>query len=151
MESILVKWYYTMILASGEVLNKRRIYHSETFISEAGFKNSSAKWIPQNQSVVALAGQGKTKGMVATIENPMTGNQSLAAIIPQKNIINYLFLAFFLEAMYPDILRGLVGNDLRDGLNLEHIKSISVPIVPIQMQDGIVRIWTGNLTLLKPQ
>lgn len=118
-------------LASGEV-NKRFIYEADIFITEEGFNNSSAKWIPKGSLVIALAGQGKTKGMVATIENSMTGNQSLAAVIPNKKILDYVFLSYYIESKYK-LIRGFVG-DLRDGLNLSHIKSIPIPILPLDEQ-----------------
>lgn len=47
-----------------------------------------------------MAGQGKTKGMVATIESPMTGNQSLAAVVSSKEVINYIFLSYYIESKY---------------------------------------------------
>lgn len=122
-------------LASGEV-NKRFIYEAELFITEDALNNSSAKWIPEKSLVLALAGQGKTKGMVATIEAPMTGNQSLAAIIPDDKILDYKFLSYYIESKYKKI-RGFVG-DLRDGLNLSHIKSIPIPIFPLSEQTAIV-------------
>lgn len=124
-------------LASGEV-NKRFIYEADIFITEDAYNNSSAKWIPKGSLIIALAGQGKTKGLVATIENPMTGNQSLAAVIPNDKILDYVFLSYYIESKYKNI-RGFVG-DLRDGLNLTHIKSIPIPILPLFEQKEIVRI-----------
>jgi type I restriction enzyme S subunit len=118
-------------LASGEV-NKRFVREADIYITEDAYKNSSAKWIPKGSLIIALAGQGKTKGMVATIENPMTGNQSLAAIIPNNEILDYLFLSFYIESKYK-LIRGFVG-DLRDGLNLSHIKSIPIPLLPLEEQ-----------------
>lgn len=123
-------------LASGEV-NKRFIYEADINITEEAYNSSSAKWIPSGAIIIALAGQGKTKGMVATIENPMTGNQSLAAIIPNKEIIDYVFLSYYIESRYKNI-RGFVG-DLRDGLNLSHVKSIPIPILPLNEQKEIVK------------
>jgi type I restriction enzyme, S subunit len=118
-------------LASGEV-NKRFVHEADIFITEDAYNNSSAKWIPKGSLIIALAGQGKTKGMVATIENPMTGNQSLAAVIPNKKILDYVFLSYYIESKYK-LIRGFVG-DLRDGLNLSHIKSIPIPILPLDEQ-----------------
>jgi type I restriction enzyme S subunit len=123
-------------IPSGYV-NKRQIHGSEYFISNLGFTNSSAKWIPKGSLVIALAGQGKTKGMVATVEEPVTCNQSLGAIVPTNKGLNYEFLAYYLESKYRNI-RGLVGDDLRDGLNLEYVKSIPLPLPSIEEQKVIV-------------
>lgn len=64
-------------LSSGEV-NQSLLSKPSTFITEEAFKNSSAKWIPSDALVMALAGQGKTKGTVAQLAIPSTCNQSMA-------------------------------------------------------------------------
>lgn len=124
-------------LASGAV-NQRRIKKASQHITELGLTSSSAKWIREKSLVLALAGQGKTKGMVATVEFPVTGNQSLAVIEPEKNKIDYRYLAYYLEGQYKNV-RSLVGNDMRDGLNLEHVKSIRIPLPSLQEQQLIAR------------
>ena len=116
----------------------RRIYQAKQFITEAGFAASSTKWIRPGSLVVALAGQGRTKGMVATVERSATCNQSLAVIEPSPKQSDYRYLAYFLESRYLD-LRSLVGDGLRDGLNLEHIRSIPTPLPPLPEQHAIAR------------
>ena len=124
-------------LSSGDV-NLRRIRTARQFITDAGLKNSSANWIRPGSLVVALAGQGKTKGMVATVEVSTTCNQSLAVIEPADSESRYEYLAYYLESRYQDI-RALVGDGLRDGLNLEHVRSIPTPLPPLAEQAAIVR------------
>ena len=97
-------------LSSGDV-NLRRIRTARQFITDAGLKNSSANWIRPGSLVVALAGQGKTKGMVATVEVSTTCNQSLAVIEPADSESRYEYLAYYLESRYQDI-RALVGDGL---------------------------------------
>jgi type I restriction enzyme S subunit len=72
---------------SGAV-NQVIIKEPSEYITELGLKNSSAKYIPVNSLVMALAGQGKTKGMVAYTSIETTCNQSMAAIVPKNIIIN---------------------------------------------------------------
>lgn len=114
-------------LSSGEV-NQSLISVPSTFITEEAFKNSSAKWVPSGALVMALAGQGKTKGMVAQLAIPSTCNQSMAAIVPRE-ASNARFLFWWLGANYQNI-RNMAGGDLRDGLNLELIGDIDCPLVP---------------------
>jgi type I restriction enzyme S subunit len=112
-------------LASGEV-NQALITKPSTFISEAGFANSSAKWIPEGALVMALAGQGKTKGMVAQLGIRSTCNQSMAAIVPEGEI-QPRFLLWWLQSNYQNI-RNMAGGDLRDGLNLDLLGDIPCPL-----------------------
>lgn len=117
-------------LSSGEI-NKKIIISSEKFITELGSKESNAKLIPPKSVLIALNGQGKTKGTVAVLEINASCSQSLAAIIPQNHLY-YLFLFYFLESKYREI-RGLVGES-RDGLNMEHVGQFYIPIPPYAQQ-----------------
>lgn len=118
-ESGTVPW-----INSGAV-NQGLITKPSTFITEQAYKNSSAKWIPKGSLVVALAGQGKTKGMVAQLAIDSTCNQSMAAIVPEH--LEYSrYLYWWITSNYQNI-RNMAGGDLRDGLNLEHLGSIQCP------------------------
>ncbi len=112
-------------LNSGAV-NDRLITEPSTFITDEALANSSAKWIPKGALVMALAGQGKTKGMVAQLAIPSTCNQSMAAIIP-GTAFDARFLFWWLESNYENI-RNMAGGDLRDGLNLELLGNIQCPL-----------------------
>ena len=112
-------------LNSGAV-NDRLITEPSTYITDEAFAKSSAKWIPKGALVMALAGQGKTKGMVAQLDIPSTCNQSMAAIIPGA-AIEGRFLFWWLDANYQNI-RNMAGGDLRDGLNLELLGNIQCPL-----------------------
>jgi type I restriction enzyme, S subunit len=118
-------------IASGEV-NQWEITQPTTYITDLGFENSSAKWIPSGAIIMALAGQGKTKGMVAFVRLPVTGNQSLVAIVPCERIIS-AYLLFWLHSQYTRI-RSQASDDLRDGLNLEIIGSIPCPLPSLPTQ-----------------
>jgi type I restriction enzyme, S subunit len=122
-------------LNSGAV-NDRLISVPSTFITAEAFTNSSAKWVPAGALVMALAGQGKTKGMVAQLAIPSTCNQSIAAIVPNPKL-NARFLLWWLDSNYQSI-RNLAGGDLRDGLNLELVGDIPLPVVPLPEQTAIV-------------
>lgn len=121
---------------SGAV-NDGYITQPSELITREGFANSSAKWIPKDALVMALAGQGKTKGMVAQLGIPTTCNQSMAALIPDHRFAaRYLY--YWLTANYQNI-RNLAGGEARDGLNLEMLGSIPCPVPPVDEQQTIAR------------
>lgn len=121
---------------SGAV-NDGYITQPSELITREGFANSSAKWIPKDALVMALAGQGKTKGMVAQLGIPTTCNQSMAALIPDPRFApRYLY--YWLTANYQNI-RNLAGGEARDGLNLEMLGSIPCPVPPVDEQKAIAR------------
>lgn len=122
-------------LNSGSV-NQKKITTPSAYITKKGYLYSSAKWIPRNSLVIALAGQGKTKGMVAIVDIDTTCNQSMGAIIPNKNKFITTYLYYWLLINYQNI-RNLSGGDLRDGLNLELIADIECPMPPLEEQEKI--------------
>lgn len=121
-------------LNSGSV-NQNFIIQPSAYISQQAYNKSSAKWIKKNSLVMALAGQGKTKGMVAQLGIDATCNQSMAAIVPNDKFISK-YLYWWLNSNYQNI-RNMSGGDLRDGLNLELLGDIECPVPPINEQQKI--------------
>ena len=117
------------------VVNQFIIEKCSDYITEDGLKNSSAKWIPINSVVIALAGQGKTKGMVGETTFRATCNQSLGVIVPMKKVF-HRYLLYYLFSNYQNI-RNLGGGDKRDGINLEMIGNISLLIPSLEEQELI--------------
>lgn len=130
-------------LNSGAV-NDGYITQPSELITREGFANSSAKWIPKGALVMALAGQGKTKGMVAQLGIATTCNQSMAAIIPDRRL-RPRYLYWWLTANYQNI-RNLAGGEARDGLNLDLIGSIPCPIPSPEEQDDIASFLDAKVT-----
>lgn len=122
---------------SGAV-NDGYITKPSELITRDGFANSSAKWIPKGALVMALAGQGKTKGMVAQLGIKTTCNQSMAALIADRRLTSR-YLYWWLTANYQNI-RNMAGGDARDGLNLEMLGAIPCPLPPINEQETIARV-----------
>ena len=126
-------------MSSGEV-NLETIFSTENYISEIGLKNSSAKFIPKNSVVIALAGQEKTRGKVARTRIDLTTNQSLAALIFDKKKINSDYVFFYLKTQYQKLRQISSGSGTRGGLNLQMISSYTIPIPPLAEQERIVSI-----------
>lgn len=111
-------------MSSGEI-NKKRLQSTDNQISSEGLNNSSAKWIKKNSVLIALAGQGKTRGTVAINYIPLTTNQSIAAIIPNQNIY-FEFLFQCLESRYEELRIKSSGDGTRGGLNKQIISDLIV-------------------------
>ena len=88
-------------MSSGEV-NKKTVYSTNRFITQLGFDSCSTKMVPAGAVVIALAGQGKTRGTVARIRIELCTNQSLCAIITDKTVdSDYLF--HYLSGQYDNL------------------------------------------------
>ncbi|ECG8628423.1 restriction endonuclease subunit S [Salmonella enterica subsp. diarizonae] len=133
-------------MSSGEV-NLKTVKETEKYITEAGLNNSSAKLVPKNSVVMALAGQGKTRGKVARTRIALTTNQSLAALTFDEKKINSDYIFHFLETQYESLRQISSGNSGRGGLNLQMISAYKVPVPcpnnpekSLAIQSEIVRI-----------
>ena len=107
-----------------------------------GFAASNARWIPAGAVMVALNGQGKTRGTAAILERQVTCNQSLAAVVPRRDMLAADYLFQYLSAKYTAI-RHLTGDGGRNGLNLGHIRSIGVAYPPLPEQRKIAAILSS--------
>ncbi len=105
-------------------------------------KASNAKLLPINSVMIALNGQGKTRGTVALLRTLATCNQSLVSITPKQTAgLLSEFLFANLHGRYEEIRRltSDADNDRR-GLNMGMIREIKVPIAPLGDQRRIVAI-----------
>ncbi len=115
-----IKW-----LVSGDI-NQKEIYDCEGRITQVGMNNSNTKFLPVNSVLIALNGQGKTRGTVAMLRTKATCNQSLVSIFPKNERELLPELVFSnLEGRYEEIrkMTGDSGNDRR-GLNMPLIRGI---------------------------
>lgn len=126
-------------LLSGDI-HQENISESKNFITEDGLKNSNAKYLPVGSVLIALNGQGKTRGTVAQLKINATCNQSLVSINSKdNNVIENEFLFYFLKSQYKKIrkLTGDSGNDRR-GLNMNIINSMKIKFPEISVQKKII-------------
>lgn len=123
------------------LINSNEISHAEEFISEEGLKNSSAKMFPKGTVLMAMYGQGKTRGKVAILQIEATTNQACAAIIPQTNIDNQ-FLFQRLSGMYERI-RGESNEGGQKNLSGQLIKNLTIGITTLPEQQKIASFLTA--------
>ena len=122
-------------MSSGEI-NKKILNETEEMISCIGLENSSAKWVKQKSVLIALAGQGQTRGRVAINKIPLTTNQSIAAIETNSNI-DFLFLYTDLGRRYDELRLISSGDGTRGGLNKMIISRLELNIPSIEEQQAI--------------
>ena len=122
-------------MSSGEV-NKGEVWDTNERITQLGFANSSAKLLKKNTVVLALNGQGKTKGMSAILKIEATCNQSLCGFMCDEKNLTYKYLYYCFQAMYK-YLRSQAGDDSREGLSAFFVKKQKIPVPPIEEQKAI--------------
>ncbi len=107
-------------------------------ISQEGLKKSSAKLVPKHTILMAMIGQGKTRGQVAILKFEATTNQNCAAIIFHDKH-DPIFFFYYLRSQYQNI-RNFSNTAGQSNLSGGLVKSIKVPIPPPLEQTKIAKI-----------
>jgi len=110
----------------------------EEYISEEGLKHSSAKIVPKGTIIMAMYGQGKTRGQVGILGLDASINQACAAI-KLKDGVNRVFVYQQLLYKY-DLIRRMSNSGSQENLSLELIKRIEIFLPPLPEQKAIADI-----------
>ena len=111
-------------LSSGEV-SKGRIFNTDRRITQHGYDSCSTRMIPAHTIVIAMAGQGKTRGTVGVAEIPLCTNQSICSIVTNEKI-DVDFLYYQIKFLYNELRSASNGDGGRGGLNLRLIKKFPI-------------------------
>lgn len=122
-------------LLSGEI-HKKRIYNTQKKISQLGYDNSNATLLPKKSVLIALAGQGKTRGTAAITEIELTTNQSVAAIVSNYKYVCPYYVYYVLDSMYEE-LRSKSAGAGRAGLSLTILRELGLPFPSLPEQNQI--------------
>jgi type I restriction enzyme, S subunit len=117
-----IPWLTTTQISFG-VINS-----AKEFITEEGLKNSATKVYEAGTLLMAMYGQGKTRGTVSIMGISAAINQACAAIsIP--NSISKSFIFYNLSSRYHEI-RELSNTGNQENLNSSLIRNISIALPP---------------------
>ncbi|NMV41932.1 restriction endonuclease subunit S [Ralstonia insidiosa] len=111
------------------------IDEAEQFISESGLKNSAAKLFAPGTLLMALYGQGKTRGKTAILGISAATNQACASIELNRQVEkSYVF--HFLASKYEDI-RGLSNSGGQENLSGNIVRNILIALPQQSEQQAI--------------
>jgi type I restriction enzyme S subunit len=115
--------------SSGETGNKY-ILKTEKTITKLGINNSTTKKAEILSTVVATAGQGKTRGQSALIFKEVYINQSVIAIEPLKKEFS-LVVFLNINSRYDELRNDSDAQSIRGSINSNDIKDLPL-IVPTE-------------------
>lgn len=114
-------------------LQNNVINDTDEKITQLGLENSSAKIVPAHSIVVAMYGQGKTRGMTGYLATECSTNQACACILPSKGV-NQRFLWQYMILSY-DTLRNMAKGGNQPNLNIGIIKQFPVLMPSLELQE----------------
>lgn len=119
---------------TGEVAY-RVIAQTEESVSQAALDNSAAKLLPKGTLLMAMYGQGATRGRVALLSIDAACNQACLAFLPGLRMTTR-FLFHIFSSKY-DELRSLGHEGTQKNLNAALVREVFVPCPSIAEQAAI--------------
>jgi type I restriction enzyme S subunit len=107
----------------------------EEFITDAGLNNSSARTFKKGSILLALIGQGATRGKVAVLGIDAAVNQNCVALCVSENV-DPAFVYHNLAHRYEEI-RGLSNGGGQSSLNASLVKGIKV-FLPSRSEQAVI-------------
>ena len=115
-----------------------RINETKEAITDEGLKGTSTNIHPKGTVMLAMIGQGKTRGQPAILDIEACHNQNTAAIRVLDSHCLSEYLYYFLYERYEETRRVGSGNN-QQAMNKTVVQSLAFSLPPIEEQTIIVR------------
>lgn len=120
--------------------NQPFVFQAENFITERALSETNCKLYPSGTLVVAMYGQGKTRGQITELLISAATNQACATVnLLLKNGATKDFIKLYFQKIYEEI-RVLASGGAQPNLNLQKIKLTILSFPPLAEQKAIVEI-----------
>ena len=123
-------------VSSGEV-RFNVIHKTLECITQSGLNNTSTNVQPIGTIMLAMIGEGKTRGQAAILNVPAAHNQNTAAILVSKTPCHPKYIYYFLQLNYENTRRVGSGNNQK-ALNKERVRALRFPFSSFEEQKLIV-------------
>ncbi len=121
------------------LLQNEYITKASEYVTEIALKQTRLKIFPKNTLLIALYGEGNTRGKSAELLIESTINQACASINFSNSAIEFKnYIKIFLKKNYEEIRKQSSGG-VQPNLNLSKIKAMLIPLPPLPEQHEIVR------------
>lgn len=124
------------------------IFSTKEKITKVGLENSAAKLVPSGSILMALYGQGKTRGKVAVLGLDAATNQACAAIQIVSKVADPEFVFWNLVSRYEEI-RELSNSGSQENLSGEIVRKIELTLPPIEEQRAIAGVLSDVDALIE--
>lgn len=125
---------------NSSVVNRAEVTSAEQFVTRLAVRECHLPIVKRGAVLVAITGQGKTRGRAAVLSTDATVNQHIAYISSGWSRLSPWYLKWTLAAAY-DYLRSIsddVGGT-KGALTCEELANLRVPVPPAAEQREIVR------------
>lgn len=125
---------------TSSVVNRAYVDSADQFITEQALRETNCKVFQPGTLLVAMYGEGQTRGRVSVLGIAAATNQALAAIsITCDDVVRRDYVYWFLRSQYL-ALRSAAAGGVQPNLNLGIIKATRIPVPPLTEQVEIVHL-----------
>ena len=117
---------------------KAFVENAEQFVSDVALREWALKIFSPGTILLAMYGEGKTRGQVTELKISATCNQACAAIICNEEKIDRKFLKLILMENYQETRKAAAGGN-QPNLNLNKVREIPIALPSLAEQHEIVR------------
>jgi len=129
----------TIPWVTSAAVNERFVHETAEFVTPAALKETNLSVYPSGTLILAMYGEGRTRGKVAELTIAATTNQALAALVlPGSAKAVQPWVSLFLEHNY-EAIRRLSSGGVQPNLNLGIVRSLQFPLPPLMTQGAIVK------------
>ena len=124
---------------NSSVVNQHEATKAAQFVTETALRKCHLPLVKSGSVLVAITGQGKTRGQAVVLSFDATINQHLAYVSPDLSQLDPWFLRWTFLAAY-EFLRGISedAGGTKGALTCEDMANIRMPVPPIDEQHAIV-------------
>ena len=123
---------------TSSAVNARAITSASEFITQEAFAETSVKLWPIGTLLVAMYGEGRTRGKAARLEIESTCNQACAAIDYDRSLVDGDYLLAYLNSQY-ETSRELASGGVQPNLSLGLIKRMEIPLPSLEVQRSVAK------------
>ena len=132
-------------------LNSEAVASATELVTELALKECRLELYPVGSLLVAMYGEGKTRGKCSELRIPATINQAIAAIVlePAAQSCKAYLKAFLLDSY--EKMRAQASGGVQPNLNLQIVKAIALPLPPCSEQAEITQLLDGQFDQISQQ
>ncbi len=127
-------------------MNGDYVDEASEFVTQLALAQTNLTLYPVGSLLIAMYGEGKTRGKCTELRIPAATNQALAALQVDPSVRGYL--RHFLELNYEE-MRKVASGGVQPNLNLSLVKAVCVPLPPLGEQIRIVSEVDRHLSIVR--
>jgi type I restriction enzyme S subunit len=131
---------------TSSVVNGDYVDEASEFVTKLALAETNLTLYPVGTLLLAMYGEGKTRGKCAELRISATTNQALAALQVVAPVRGYV--RQFLELNYEE-MRKVASGGVQPNLNLSLVRAVCVPLPPLAEQVRIVAEVDRHLSIVR--